>query len=78
MLRKHYFFGFRPARTYLYSEFDSRTWSAHLGMGNETAGYAIAGEPQPLTIDSQVTSSHIGQAEKQSENTVLHHHAHSM
>ena len=31
-------------RTYLYSEFDSRSWSAHLGMGNETAGYAIAGE----------------------------------
>lgn len=43
VLRKHYYFGFRPARTYLYSEFDSRSWSAHLGMGNETAGYAIAG-----------------------------------
>ena len=43
VLRKHYFFGFRPARTYLYSEFDSRSWSAHLGMGNETYGYSIAG-----------------------------------
>ena len=43
VLRKHYYFGYRPARTYLYSEFDSRSWSAHLGMGNETYGHSIAG-----------------------------------
>ena len=43
VLKKHYYFGYRPAKTGLYGEFDTRDWAAHLGMGNETHGFAIAG-----------------------------------
>ena len=43
VLKKHYYFGFRPAMTGSYGEFDARDWAAHLGMGNETHGFAIAG-----------------------------------
>lgn len=48
VLKKHYYFGFRPALTWLYGEFDSREWAAHLGMGNETHGLALAGKPLSL------------------------------
>lgn len=44
VLKPHHYFGFRPERTNLYSMFDRRNWAAHLGMGDETAGWAIAGE----------------------------------
>ena len=44
VLKKHYYFGYRPSRTWLYGEFDTRDWAAHLGMGNETNGFSIAGE----------------------------------
>ena len=44
VLKKHYYFGFRPSRTWQYGEFDSRDWAAHIGMGNETTGFALAGE----------------------------------
>ena len=45
MLKKHHYFGFRPARTDLYNEFDKRNWAAYLGMGDEKAGWTIAGAP---------------------------------
>ena len=38
------YFDKRPAMTYKYGVFDQRTWTAHIGMGNETQGSAIAGE----------------------------------
>ena len=37
------YFDKRPAMTYKYGVFDQRTWTAHIGMGNETQGSAIAG-----------------------------------
>ena len=50
VLKKHYYFGFRPAKTWLYGEFDSRDWAAHLGMGNETHGFSIAGAACACTL----------------------------
>ena len=44
VLKPHHYFGFRPARTNLYSMFDRRNWGAYLGMGDEPAGWSIAGE----------------------------------
>ena len=43
VLKPHHYFGFRPERTNLYSMFDRRNWAAYLGMGDEPAGWAIAG-----------------------------------
>lgn len=43
VLKPHHYFGFRPSRTNLYSMFDRRNWAAHLGMGDEPSGWAIAG-----------------------------------
>ena len=43
VLKPHHYFGFRPRRTNLYSMFDRRNWAAHLGMGDEPSGWAIAG-----------------------------------
>lgn len=50
VLKPHHYFGFRPERTNLYSMFDRRNWAAHLGMGDEPAGWAIAGEPLTSNI----------------------------
>lgn len=44
IIRRQSYYGFRPARTYMYGEFDHRTWTAYVGMGNETSGVALAGE----------------------------------
>lgn len=51
VLKPHHYFGFRPARTNLYSMFDRRNWAAYLGMGDEPAGWAIAGR---LLISARV------------------------
>lgn len=55
VLKKHYYFGFRPALTWLYGEFDSREWAAHLGMGNETHGLALAGANVRADVEQQYT-----------------------
>ena len=47
VLKPHFYFGFRPRRTNLYSMFDRRNWAAYLGMGDEPAGWAIAGDALP-------------------------------
>ena len=44
IIKRQSYYGFRPARTYLYGEFDTRTWTAYVGMGNETDGIAMAGD----------------------------------
>ena len=45
VLKTHGYYDKRPAQTLKYGEFDQRTWTAHIGMGNETVGSAIAGVP---------------------------------
>ena len=47
------YFDKRPAMTFKYGVFDQRTWTAHIGMGNETQGSAIAGE-HPVAAVSPV------------------------
>lgn len=54
---RHSFYGFRPARTYLYGEFDQRTWTAYVGMGNETSGVALAGESSPCVVGSHTAGT---------------------
>lgn len=44
VLKMHHYFGFRPQRTNLYSNFDRRNWATYLGMGDEPKGWAIAGD----------------------------------
>lgn len=48
IIKRQNYYGFRPARTYLYGEFDHRTWTAYVGMGNETSGVALGGTWQFL------------------------------
>jgi len=50
VLKPHHYFGFRPERTNLYSMFDRRNWAAYLGMGDESTGWAIAGEFSPCEL----------------------------
>ena len=45
VLKVHGYYDKRPALTLKYGVFDQRTWTAYVGMGNETAGSAIAGAP---------------------------------
>lgn len=54
VLKPHHYFGFRPARTNLYAMFDRRSWAAHLGMGDEPAGWAIAGGSSDWFCDTVV------------------------
>ena len=43
ILKPHYYFAARPALSTIFSEWESRDWSVHLGMGWEASGWAIAG-----------------------------------
>ena len=45
VLKTHSYYDKRPAMTLKYGEFDQRTWTAYVGMGNETVGSAVAGAP---------------------------------
>lgn len=51
IIRRQSYYGFRPARTYMYGEFDHRTWTAYVGMGNETSGVALAGATVQISTD---------------------------
>lgn len=53
VLKVHHYYGLRPRKTSLYNYFQHRDWTAYLGMGAESKGYAIAGEQCALTGPAQ-------------------------
>ena len=65
VIKTHHYFSKRPLQTYMYGEFDTLKWAAYIGMGNETVGTALAGQPSCLWLQvrlSLLAASHSRQA----------------
>lgn len=56
VLKTHHYYSKRPYQTYMYGEFDANTWTAHIGMGNETQGTALAGMSHHLKSTPRTAS----------------------